>query len=57
MKKIQFYGKLLAKDEWIDLNAEACQFEIPDEVEPFDFFKSLLPDGTYYLISYFEIKE
>lgn len=57
MKKIQFYGKLLAKDEWIDLNAEACQFEIPDEVEPFDFFKSLLPDGTYYLVSYFEIKE
>ena len=37
MKKIQFYGKLFTKDEWIDLNTEACQFEIPDEVEPFDF--------------------
>lgn len=57
MKKIQFYGKLLFKDEWVDLNTEVCQFEIPDETEPFDFFKTLMSDGIYYLISYFEIKE
>jgi hypothetical protein len=57
MKKIQFYGKLLVKDEWVDLNTDVCQFEIPDETEPFDFFKTLMSDGIYYLISYFEIKE
>lgn len=57
MKKIQYYGKLFFHDGWIDLNEETCQFEVPDDVEPFDFFKKLIPNNTYYLISYFEIKE
>ena len=57
MKKIQFCGKLLIHGEWADINKDACQFEIPDEVEPFDFFKTIIPETTYYLVTYYEIKE
>ena len=57
MKKIQFCGKLLIHEEWADINNDVCQFEIPDEVEPFDFFKTIIPETTYYLVTYYEIKE
>ena len=34
MRKIQFYGKLFVNGEWVDLNTEMTQFEIPDDIEP-----------------------
>ncbi len=57
MRKIQFYGKLLVNGEWVDLNTEVTQFEIPDDVEPFEFFKAMLPNEMFYLVTYFEIEE
>lgn len=57
MRKIQFDGKLLVNEEWVDLNTEATQFEIPDDVEPFNFFKAMLPDEMFYLVTYSEMKE
>ena len=57
MRKIRFYGKLFVNGEWVDLNTEVTQFEIPDDIEPFDFFKAMLPNEMFYLITYSEIKE
>ncbi len=57
MRKIRFYGKLFVNGEWVDLNTEVTQFEIPDDVEPFDFFKAMLPNEMFYLVTYSEIKE
>lgn len=56
MKKIRYYGKLLVRDEWIDIDPEKATFEIPDEIEPFEYFTKNIGIG-YYLITYIELKE
>lgn len=55
MKKIKYYGKLLIHEDWIDIDPEKATFEIPDNIEPFEYFKNIGFD--YYLITYIEVKE
>ena len=54
---VQYIGKILLTDEWADMNSDLLQFEIPDGVEPFEFFTHIVPPDTKYLVTYYEIKE
>ena len=56
MKKFKFFGKILYKDEWVNINPEVATFEIPSNIEPFDFFQNLFIDNKY-LVIYNEIEE
>ena len=55
--KVQFFGKILYKDEWVDINPESTIFDIPEDTEPFEFFKTIVGYQAKYLITYNEIKE
>lgn len=55
--KVQFFGKILYKDEWVDINPEATIFNIPEDIDPFEFFKTIVGYQAKYLITYNEIKE
>lgn len=55
--KVQFFGKILYKNEWVDINPEMTIFNIDENTEPFEFFKTIVGSQTKYLITYNEIKE
>lgn len=56
MKKIRYYGKLLVRDEWIDIDPEKATFEMADDAEPFEYFVNNI-GIKYFLITYIELKE
>ena len=55
--KVQLFGKILYTDEWVDIDTEATIFDIHEDTEQFEFFKTVVGPQTKYLITYNEIKE
>lgn len=54
--KYKFFGVLKYKDNWVNIDSEKATFEVPDGVEPFDYFQAMFATSTY-LVTYIEVKE
>ena len=54
--KCKFFGVLKYKDNWANIDSEKATFEVPDGVEPFDYFQAMFATSTY-LVTYIEVKE